>query len=313
MKKYEKLTIESFVTRSKKIHGDKYDYSLIKEINSLNKIKIMCLTHGIFEQMPYSHLNKRGCPKCANSIIANKLSHNKNIFIEKAKNIHGEKYDYTLTEYINNHTKVKIICNKHGAFEQQPNNHLSGQECPKCGQINRNINSSYDNNIFIKKAKNIHGEKYDYSSTEYVNSYTKVKITCPIHGDFNQYPRHHYRGVGCPKCKQSKGELKIQKFLEENNIEYKSQHTFNDCIHIQLLRFDFYLPKYNICIEYDGQQHFNPLWYDKNGVEFEKTQKRDKIKNEYCYNNGINLIRIKFNNKKELKEIINPILYNCYA
>ena len=76
--------------------------------------------------------------------------------------------------------------------------------------------------------------------------------------------------------------------------------------YINVLKFDFYLPKFNICIEYDGQQHFNPWWNDKSGVEFENTQKRDEIKNQYCYNNNIKLIRVKFNNKKDLKDIITP-------
>jgi len=119
-------------------------------------------------------------------------------FIEKAKAIHSDKYDYSLVEYKNNRTKVKIICHEHGIFEQRSDSHLRGQGCSKCKGGGKKKLTTEE---FIKKAKNIHGDKYDYSLVEYKNNKTKVKIICPIHDVFEQRPGSHLKGCDCPKCK----------------------------------------------------------------------------------------------------------------
>jgi protein-arginine kinase activator protein McsA len=116
-------------------------------------------------------------------------------FIIKANEKHGEKYDYSKLEYVDAHTKVCIICPKHGEFWQTPNSHLNGCGCPKCGG-----NKSLTTEEFIEKAKQIHGEKYDYSKVEYVNANTKVYVICPIHGEFWVTPANHLRERGCSQC-----------------------------------------------------------------------------------------------------------------
>lgn len=116
-------------------------------------------------------------------------------FIEKAKLIHGDKYDYSSVEYVNAMTPVKIICPEHGEFWQTPNNHLRGCRCPR-----DSFNRRMDTNDFVTKAKLVHGDKYDYSKVEYVNSKTKICIICPEHGEFWQQPSMHLRGHGCPEC-----------------------------------------------------------------------------------------------------------------
>lgn len=123
-------------------------------------------------------------------------------FIKKAKSVHGDRYDYSKTEYIDNQTKVCIICPEHGEFWQLPSSHLRGYKCPKCANFNRGRKKRLDNFDFIKKAKKIHGDKYDYSKVEYMNSQTKVCIICPEHGEFWQTPINHLLGQGCPKCKR---------------------------------------------------------------------------------------------------------------
>lgn len=123
-----------------------------------------------------------------------------NEFIAKAKKVHDNKYDYSLVEYINSHIKVKIICPIHGVFEQQPNNHIQKQGCPKCGVIHRSEKQRSNTNDFINKSLKIHGNKYDYSLAEYKNCKTKIKIVCPDHGTFEQIPLHHLNGSGCYKC-----------------------------------------------------------------------------------------------------------------
>ena len=124
-------------------------------------------------------------------------------FIIDAKNIHGDKFDYSLVEYIKSSIKVKIICPIHGEFEQSPNAHLSGRGCPKCFGDNQRILKQSNTEEFPTKANKIHGDKYDYSLVEYKNARTKVKIVCPEHGVFEQKPNSHLSGNGCPLCQGS--------------------------------------------------------------------------------------------------------------
>jgi len=137
---------------------------------------------------------------------------------------------------------------------------------------------------------------------------SKVIITCPKHGDFEQIAYAHRHGNGCPSCNDSKGEREIKKFLNENSIVYEFQKKFKDCKNKRTLPFDFYLPEYNLCIEYDGEQHFRPSGFS-NGIErFEMLKINDKIKTEYCINNNIQLLRIDYQEK--IVEILNKTLIN---
>lgn len=150
---------------------------------------------------------------------------------------------------------------------------------------------------FINHSNKIHNNKYDYSLTKYKSAHKKVKIICPEHGEFEQTPNSHLRGNGCVKCKTniSKGEQKIIDWLKEHNIKYVPQHTFPDCKYKKLLPFDFYLPEYNMCIEYQGSQHYriSECWGGEEKLKL--VQLRDKIKTNYCKDNNIKLLRIKYN------------------
>jgi len=281
-----KLSNDIFIEKANNVHNNKYDYSLVNYINILTKIKIICLTHGIFELTPDSHLFKaRGCPICSGKKITT------NMFIEKAKEIHGNKFDYSLVNYKNNYTKIEIICKEHGSFEMLPSNHLfKKQGCGKCVGRHRTTEE------FIHKSKEIHEDKYDYSLVNYTKSHNKIKIICIKHNKiFKQTPHDHLSGNGCPLCNESKGENIIANFLENKNIYFNKQYKFINCKHKRKLPFDFYLPDHNICIEYDGRQHFDILEYWGGLTEFENIKIRDKIKTDYCINNNIDLIRIKFN------------------
>jgi hypothetical protein len=276
----------------REVHGNMYDYSLVEYMGSHKKVKIICKKHGVFEQTPNAHyFQKQGCPKC----IKNRKM-NTEIFINKAKKIHGDKYDYSLVKYKNNITKVIIICPKHGEFKQTPSGHLKGRGCSKCSK-NKKLNTE----DFIKIAKKIHVNTYDYSLVKYKNHKTKIKIICHKHGLFEQSPNKHLRGQGCPKCKTSKGENEIIKYLDLHNINYIKEKKFDDCKYKSQLPFDFYLPNYNMCIEYDGIQHFKSIqfWGGKKGLK--ERQKRDKIKNEYCSLNNIRLIRIRYDEEINLQ------------
>lgn len=122
-------------------------------------------------------------------------------FIDRAKNVHGSKYDYSKVEYKNSQIKVCIVCPKHGEFYQKPNNHLKGDGCPKCRNEYTSLRCTLSTDEFIAKAKQVHGEKYDYSHSIYVNTRTPIEIICLIHGSFLQVPNYHLSGCGCPKCR----------------------------------------------------------------------------------------------------------------
>jgi hypothetical protein len=282
----KRLTTEQFIEKAKLVHGNKFDYSKVEYINNSTKVKIICSKHGEFEQIPNSHLLGYGCSKCHN------LNTNTNEFIKKANLVHGEKYDYSKVDYKHSKTNIIIICTKHGEFEQSPNLHLKGNGCPNCGGTLK-----LSTNDFIKKSDVKHNNLYDYSKVNYVNSKTKVNIICKIHGEFAQQPDSHLSGIGCPICSSSKGELLVNNFLISNNVKFKPQHKFPECKYKRVLPFDFYLPDYNICVEFDGMQHYKSVKHFGGDKIFVEQQLKDKIKSDYCIKNNVKLIRIKEKNK----------------
>lgn len=367
-----KLTTEEFIANAREIHGDKYDYSKVEYKSAKIKVCIVCPIHGEFWQNPYNHLKGIGCPSCSK-----KKKHHNDSFIKEAKIIHGNKYDYSKVEYKNNHTKVCIICPEHGEFWQAPSKHLSAQGCPKCSIVSISLKKRmdfndfielsnkqhgnkynyskaiyincdtpieiicpihgsfwqtpyrhlkghgchmcshrsyiYSKNEFIEKSILIHGNKYDYSLVEYLGNKKKVKIICPEHGVFEQIPTVHYvNKCGCPKCSASHGELKVEEYLKNNGIEYKTQYSVKleqQMFSRNNLKIDFYLPKHNKFIEFNGIQHyeFTPAFH-KTKEEFTKQVERDKRLKEYCKENKIKLIVIKYNQIDKIEEILNKKL-----
>lgn len=207
-----KYNTEIFIFKAKRIHGEKYNYSKVKYKNIKTKVEIICKKHGSFFQTPEHHLRGAGCPYCAGNVKKTTES-----FIKEAVGKHGMRYDYSKVKYINNRTKVELICKKHGSFFQTPTNHLKGQGCPKCAG-----NKVLTLNEFISKANDIHNNFYDYSQVDYKNHDTKVNIICPVHGLFTQTPNGHLNGQGCPKC----GLIKQVKFRNVEEIKLKAKETF---------------------------------------------------------------------------------------
>lgn len=248
------LTTEEFVKKARRIHGNKYDYTYTIYVNSKTCINIICPIHGAFSQKPNNHLKSSGCPMCGKEIKSNHIRGDNKSFTEKAKNIHGDKYDYSKVNYINAKTKVCIICSKHGDFWQKPNDHLSGYGCPKCANIARKEGKSTEeftcekygdrtvqreleispsdllskkplNKIkiskenFITKAKEKFGNKYIYDITDYINTKTKIKYICPIHGIIEQLPTNHLR-YGCRFCSKEKTSqeqcISLEEFIKKS-------------------------------------------------------------------------------------------------
>ena len=284
-----KKTKEEFIKDARGIHGNKYDYSKVEYINAKTKVCITCPEHGEFWQTPDKHLNgKCGCKECGKIITYNKRVYSKKKFIEKAKQIHGDKYDYSKVEYVNNHTPICIICPEHGEFWQLPCNHFKGCGCQVCGG-----NKKWTLNEFVERAKEVHGNKYDYSKVKYINCDTKVCIICPEHGEFWQTPSCHInRHYGCPICDESHLEQDIRELLINNNIEFKQEYN-DKWLGKQFA--DFYLPKQNIIIECQGEGHFKPVRF--NGIGWDKAKKNylntvrlDEEKSKKCKNHEVKLL-----------------------
>ena len=200
----KRLTTEQFIERAKATHGDKYDYSKVEYVNSQTKVKIDCPIHDEFEQTPKGHMRGNGCPTCGCIATAKVRRSSSGKFIEKARSVHGERYDYSEVKYINSQTKVKIVCPVHGSFEQIPTSHLSGKGCIDCYDDRRGDSLKSTTEQFIEKARSVHGDKYNYSKVNYANNHTKVKIICPTHGVFEQIPNDHSSGKGCTECGRNK-------------------------------------------------------------------------------------------------------------
>jgi len=223
-------------------------------------------------------------------------------FISRCEEVHGKYYNYSQLPHTFSKTeKVTIICPKHGKFTQTPDVHLRGSGCPKC-KVEKVTQVTRSNKTdFIFKANKIHDFKFNYTNVTYVNAITPVTIICPKHGKFTQTPDVHLRGSGCPKCYSSSQIRTIQQTLDNHNILYVSEKTFAGCIGIggKLLRFDIYIPEFNTCIEYDGPHHYRPTIYGGYTIEqatnnFKKQKQNDTIKNDFCTNNHIDLIRIPY-------------------
>lgn len=281
----KKLTTEEFIEKAKKIHGDRYDYSQTVYQKAKINVKVICKTHGAFEQTPDNHLQGRGCIECSG---LKKLTVEE--FIRKANIKHSFKYTYANAEYKNSSTKLKITCRNHGDFHQIAKDHLNGFGCSKCSNLKKLTTEE-----FIERAKNIHKDTYDYSRAEYSGMWEKICISCKKHGDFMQAPANHINFVGCPKCKRSKGEKIIAWFLNRNNIYYEEQKKFADCRKKLPLPFDFFLPKLNLCIEFNGIQHYKMSNHIEKRYKFTDTVENDKIKKDYCVTRGIKLLVIKYN------------------
>ncbi len=283
------LTFEKFIRKAKNVHGDKYDYSKVdlEHRNENGEVCIICPIHGEFWQKPSSHLYGFGCKKCGIEKRNNSQRKSTEQFIEEARKIHGDKYDYSKVEYKGAFVDVCIICKKHGEFWQTPDSHLHGHGCKFClYDILKNCRRS-NKDEFINKARKIHGNKYDYSKVEYINSDTAVTIICPEHGEFKQMPYSHLHGCSCPNCRNWKLEEDITSFLEKNEIKFERQKKF-DWLGLQSL--DVYIPNANIAIECQGLQHFKPINYFGGIKGYNNRKRLDEQKAKLCKENGVKLL-----------------------
>lgn len=298
----KRKTKEQFIEEAVRVHDTKYDYKNIIYVNTHTKIKITCPEHGIFEQRPNRHLLGDGCPRCASKTSS--LSKTKTIehFIKKAKSVHGETYNYSNSVYTGMTNKITITCPQHGDFSQRATDHIySKAGCPTCGNVGKSVNKLKSTEQFIETAISIHKNRYDYSATIYNGVGHDVVVICNKHGSFRVTPSNHITNKsGCPKCYSSKGEIDVRFILNEHNIKFIEQKTFDGCISPLTgykLRYDFFIPSQNILIEYDGIQHFKPtpiMGITQVEKNFKKIQIHDKTKDEFASKSNIHLIRVPY-------------------
>ena len=352
-----KYTVENFIQLAKEVHGDKFDYSLVTEINDCkDKVKVICPVHGVFEIEVFQHIKgkkkpvgcvlcdrenkllkgsdikriieenydydlsliddearfraidkvkiicpkhgvitkqvrhlvneKVGCPRCAKE---RECKYSVQDFIELARSVHGDKYDYSLIKEIETViSKVPIICPIHGEFIQEARVHLNGQGCRKCGRRALGDKMFKTTDTFIKEANETHDGFYDYSKTEYVGCYDKVTITCPIHGDFQQVPYSHIQGHGCPKCNVSHKKLEnsVAQFIEE--LGYTIIRGNRSILYDKDTKFykeiDIYIPSLKAAVEVNGVYWHKLHEIRKPGYHIKK--------NKLFKENGIKLLNV---------------------
>lgn len=266
---YNKLDTDTFIERSVRIWGVKYDYSTVNYIDSTHKVQIICPIHGEFEQLPSNHY-KYGCGSCgrATNFRNKELNYRcKHEFIEKAHRIHENKYSYSRTEYVNAATKVTITCTLHGDFNVTPNNHLRGKGCPTCGRIiskNARLNP-FDE--YLRQFKLLYGDKYDYSNVKWKGSSIPISVVCKYHGIYNIIPYIHAKGKECQKCTNQYSKISIE-WLLYMEISYNTEIQYalkGGEFRIPNTRYkaDGYSKDMNMIFEFQGDfWHGNPKLYD---------------------------------------------------
>jgi hypothetical protein len=181
-------------------YGCRFDYSKVAYLTAWDPVTIVCKEHGEFRQTPVTHLNStHGCPKCAHVRLNDGRRLVTDEFLRRAREVHGDRYEYSQVQCVDSKSKVTIGCRKHGAFNQSAGEHLAGKGCRKCGTEESSERQRQSLDDFIHRAREVHGDKFDYALVEYASARLKVRIVCPIHGVFEQTPGSHLK-QGCRKC-----------------------------------------------------------------------------------------------------------------
>jgi len=265
----------NFEERARRVHGDYYNYSKVNYQRLDKQVTIICPTHGEFNQIPSVHFRGNGCRLCS------RKSWNTEIFIEKAKEKWGNRYNYDSTIYYGYDKKLSIVCPEHGEFTVDASGHLKQKNggCKKCYVESMRLTTEE----FIERAISVHGDTYDYSKVIYVSAKHKVTIICEKHGPFEQDPFNHMDlGHGCPSCpvpisKPHQTIIDIIKSLGITNIR------INDRSVLSSKELDIFLPDFSLAIEVDG------VWFHSS--KFGKNKNYHQEKQNECNSLGIRLLQ----------------------
>jgi hypothetical protein len=296
------VPFEEFVRRARNKHGNKYTYIDESYVGYRSKVKVICPNHGEFQIDAVSHcITLTGCKKCGTDEFIKKKTITSDEFIKRGKEIHGDKYDYSKTVYINGRHDVTIICKIHGEFQQKGCNHFTSG-CRRCADDLHASKSRKTTEEFIESARKIWGDTYNYSQTEYTNSNSKVTIICHTHGEFIKIAKDHLIGGGCQKCKPPKHSklsiqwLKYRMIADGIDIQY-SENGGEHRIANSLYHADGYNEETNTIYEFLGSYwHGDPSMYSPekvnkhNNITFGELYQNTLKKREHCLQNGYNVI-----------------------
>ena len=247
----KRLTTEEFISRAEEVHPEKYSYNSTEYKSAHAQLTVTCPIHGNFLTRPANFLAGKGCKKCGRDLAASKLFKDRDFFIARAVAKHGDRYDYSKLEYTGIHDRGVIICKVHGEFSQSLNNHLKNGGCKLCGDEVRRAKRLLGGEEFLRRAKAVHGSKYDYSADSYENIFIKYRILCPEHGAFYQTPDRHLAGCGCPTCAAtgpSNPELEILAFIQTLDAEAIG----SDRSIIRPAELDIVSVKHKLAVEFNG-------------------------------------------------------------
>jgi len=232
----KKKTTAEFIADARKVHGDKYDYSKVVYEGVYKKVCIICPKHGEFLQTPDAHSNnQQGCPKCGIELYSERLRKSPEEFYRIAREVHGNRYDYSQVQYVDRSTPVCIVCAEHGPFLQAPDSHMKGAGCPVCAKDYRASLLRKTKEQFVEEARAVHGDKYDYSETDWVDSRTVIYVKCPIHGPFHLLPFDHLHGAGCAKCNRAKEFYETVANLYGDTLDFSKAQYFDLETHITVI------------------------------------------------------------------------------
>ncbi len=249
---------------------------------------------------PNNILNGKGCPKCSGTMKKPHSDYTKYVATINP-------YIEVVGQYINSKTPIMHKCKKHNVtWEVSPTNILQGRGCPMCGveKIGDKLRKSHEQ--YVDELKELNGNVLVLGM--YVNANTPILHKCLVDGnEWFATPTNILNGCGCPQCNESRGERTIRMLLEDKNIIFEQQKKFPQCCDKKPLPFDFYLPTYNVAIEYDGEQHYRPIPFFGGEESFQTRLKHDRIKDVYCMKNNIKLLRIPYN--KNIENELNNFLF----
>lgn len=269
-------------------------------------IQHKCLIHNVvWSTTPSCILNGAGCPECHKMRVGSALSKTHDEYVNKLKTINPNIE--VVGCYVNSNTQILHRCLIHNVeWMASPQSALQEHGCRECQREKLRDAKLKSHEQYVCEVENVNA--YIKVVGEYIGANTPILHKCLVCGnEWLAYPNNILRGFGCPSCTKSKGEEDIKQFLDNRNIEYVWQKTFDDCRDVRPLPFDFYLPEYNILIEYDGKQHHEPIEYFGGKEAFEYTKRHDEIKNKYCEDNDIRLLRIPY--YEDVDEQLNNFLF----
>lgn len=306
------MSQEHFLARARARHGDRFDYRHCDYQRFTAPIRIGCPVHGEFTTTPKQHLATQsgGCRQCVRrqpgpTVRARWAKR----FLDQARQRHGDRYDYCDTVYRGPRKKITVRCHKHGPFLIPAGKHLAGRGCRTCSREELSRERRLSVWGLVERIVAAHGlGHYDYRLQGYVNLFSKLSIRCHRHGWFQQSAGSHIKGSGCPRCCSSRGERRIRHELGRLGITFQEQVRFPDCRDRGQLAFDFYLPAYNVLIEYDGKQHFqkSELWGGRHVLE--TTQRHDAIKTAFSASHGYQLVRIPYWEFRRIPDVVRSLV-----